>query len=101
MKNIIIDGIQITTAHFAQFEREEAIKRMIADGFVPGEDEAAQQKWAQAAYDKIEVESGKKPKAAKAEAPSVVDAQQSSHELAQISAEQAPEQAPSAKSKNK
>lgn len=53
MPNIIIDRIQINTAHFGSFSRREAIKKMLADGFVPGKTKAAKYKWAAMVYDLI------------------------------------------------
>ncbi len=50
MANVTIDGITINAAHFGGMKEPEAIKKMIADGFVPGADKKDQEAWAKNAY---------------------------------------------------
>lgn len=50
---MIIDGININAAHFSAMKEAEAVKRMIADGFVPGSDPKQKEEWAKKAYSLI------------------------------------------------
>lgn len=43
---MIIDGININQSHFSAMSEDEAVKRMIEDGFVPSNS----QEWAKKAY---------------------------------------------------
>jgi len=47
---MLIDGININAAHFGAMKENEAIKAMIADGFVPGSTEKDKKEWAKKAY---------------------------------------------------
>lgn len=48
-----VDGIGINVDHFAAMPKKEAVKRMIKDGFVPGETEKDKKAWAAKVYDLI------------------------------------------------
>lgn len=50
MATVKIDGIGINADHFAAMKEPEAIKRMIADGFVPGAGQEEKEEWARKAY---------------------------------------------------
>lgn len=50
MENKIIDGININAEHFSRMTESECVRRMIADGFVPGATKELQTEWAKNAY---------------------------------------------------
>lgn len=53
MSDIKIDGISVNAKHFGAMPKKEAVAKMIADGFVPGETEKDKSDWASKAYDLI------------------------------------------------
>lgn len=44
--NVMVDGINVNATHFAQFGLDEAVDKMLADGFVPG----GNRDWAEGVY---------------------------------------------------
>lgn len=50
---MIIDGININAAHFSAMKEADAVKSMVADGFVPGANEKEKEEWAKKAYSLI------------------------------------------------
>jgi len=50
MDKITFDGVTINAKHFGAMKEKEAIKRMIADGFVPGDTIDEKTAWAKEAF---------------------------------------------------